>query len=121
MAVLVGLVVVLVGRDPLAHVIGFAVQLALILLRQMAVVLRHVSFFIVLQALLAMLQAARFPGRELAALHTVGNPLLLVCLPMIDLVDARMPRIDLACTGSGRVGILGSGGPHRHETTHCKN
>lgn len=55
--------VVLVFVDASAHVVGFLIELALILLRQMAVVLRHVFLFVALQPLLATLQTLGFSRR----------------------------------------------------------
>ena len=48
---LVGFGVVLVFVNTLAHVIGFTIELSLILLRQMAVVLGHILLLVILQPL----------------------------------------------------------------------
>jgi len=112
---------VLVFVDALAHVVGFLVELALVLLGQMAVVLGHVSLFIVLQTLLAPFETRGLSRRQFVVLHAVGDAVLLVLFALIDLVDARMSGIYLACAGPGSVVLLGSGGSKEHQTTHCKD
>lgn len=42
---------VFVGIDALAHVVGFVIELALVLLREMAIILSHIALFVILQAL----------------------------------------------------------------------
>jgi hypothetical protein len=64
---------VLVLVNTLAHVIRSAIEMALVLFGQMAVVLRHVLLFVVLKPLFAALQALGFPRRELTTLNAVGN------------------------------------------------
>ena len=59
---LVGFGVVLILVDALAHAIGFAIQLALVLLGQVAVVLGHILLLVILQSLFATLQPLRFSG-----------------------------------------------------------
>lgn len=88
----------LVFGDAGAHVIGFTIELALVFFREMAVVLGHISFLVPGQTLFASFQAAGFAGRKLSALDAVCNPLLLIGFATIDLVDARVPRIDLSRT-----------------------
>jgi hypothetical protein len=111
------LLIVLVLVDLVAHVVGFAIQLSLILFGQVAVVLSHVFLFVVLQALLAFLQMSGLSGRELSVLHAVGDPILLVLFALIDLVDARMVGIIHARACTGGVGLC-SGGPDKHQSTH---
>lgn len=96
-------------RDARAHAIGFAIELALVFFRQMAVMLGHVALFISLQALFAPFQTARFGRRELAALDPIGDPLLLIGLAAIDLVDPRMSGIHLSRSCPGCVAVLGLG------------
>src|SRR4029077_13636673 len=91
---LIRLCVVLVLVDALAHVIRFAIELALVFFGQMAVVLRHVFLFVILQTLFAVLQATGFPGSELATLNAVADAVLLVLFALIHLIDAGMTRID---------------------------
>jgi hypothetical protein len=118
---LVRLRVVLVLVDTLAHVIRFAIEMALVLLGQMAVVLRHVFLFIVLQALFTALQAPGFSRSKLATLNAVGNAILLVLFALIHLIDARMTRIDLAGSGARGVVLLRSSGSDKHQATRRKN
>ncbi len=94
------LVRVLVGSDAIAHVIGLAVELALVLLGEMTVIFRHVFLFVVLQTLFTVFQTRRLSGRELAVLNAVGDAVLLTGLAAVDLVHARMTRIDLPRSGS---------------------
>jgi hypothetical protein len=117
------LVGVLVFVDSLAHVIRFAVELALVLLGEVAVILGHVSLFIVLQTLLAPLQARGLPRRQPPVLDAVGDAILLVGFTPINLVDSRVAGIDLARAGAGRIAVLGlsSGGSERHQTAHCQD
>ena len=111
----------LVVVDALAHVIGFTIELVLVLLGQMAVVLRHVFLFVVLKPLLAALQALGFPRRELTALYPVCNAILLARLTPVDLVDAWMCGINLAGPGASVVGLLRSSGSDEHQATRRKN
>ena len=53
--------------------IRFAIELALILLGQMAVVLGHVFLFVILQALLAVFEVRGLSGRQLAVLYAIGD------------------------------------------------
>jgi hypothetical protein len=111
---------VLVLVDTLAHVIRFAIEMALVLLGQMAVVLRHVFLFIVLQALFTALQAPGFSRSKLATLNAVGDAVLLVRFALINLIDPRMTGIDLAGSGARGVVFVRSGSG-KHQTTHRKN
>lgn len=74
--------------------------MALILLREMAVVFRHIFFLVVLQALLAVLQAGRLSGPELPILHAVRNAVLLPGFTPIHLIHSRMPWINVARAGA---------------------
>src|SRR5271165_1154341 len=100
---------VLIFVNLVALAIGFAVELALVLLGQVSVVLGHVRLFVVLQALFAALQVRGLSRRQLVVLHAIGDAVLLVLFPLVDLVDARMAGIDLARTGAGSVLRLSSG------------
>ena len=55
---------VLVGVDAAAEMIGLAVELALVLLGQMAIVLRHVTLLVVLKALFAFFKPRGLSGVE---------------------------------------------------------
>lgn len=88
--------VVFVFRDAGAHMIRFAIELALVFLCEMTIVLGHKSLLVILQAFFATLQPPRLCGRELAILDTVRDSFLLVGFAAIDLVDARMSGIDLS-------------------------
>jgi len=86
--------------------IGFAIELALVLLGEMTVVLGHESLLVILQAFFATLQPARLCGRELAILDAVCDSFLLIGFTAIDLVDARMSRIDLSRSSARSVSSL---------------
>jgi hypothetical protein len=86
--------VVFVFGDAGAHVIGFAIELALVFFSETTVVLGHESLLVILQAFFATLQPTRLCGRELAILDAVRDSFLLVGFAAIDLGDARMSRID---------------------------
>src|SRR5579872_4036376 len=111
----------LVGSDSIAHAIGFAIELALVLLREMAVVLRHVALLVILKALFTSFEARGLSGPELSVLYAVSDALLLPSFTAVDLVDTRVSGIDLACTSAGRVGVLSNGRPERNQATHRKN
>ncbi len=115
--------VVLVVIDALAHTVGLAVELALVLLGEVAVVLRHVLLLIVLEALFAAFETARLALGQLAALFALSDAGLLAGLATVDLIDARMTRIDLSRAGAGCVAglSLSSGGSGNHQTTHCQD
>jgi len=112
-----------VVRDALAHAIGFMVELALVALGEVAVVLRHVSLFVVLQALFAAFEARRLSRLELAVLYAIGNAVLLVRFALIDLIDARMAGIDLSSAGARSVAGLGlsRGRSDQHQTACCQD
>src|SRR5579863_2855616 len=112
---------VLVGINALAHMVGFMIELALVVLREMAIILSHIAFFVILQALFAALQMGSLAGREFVVLHAVGDAILLVGFTAVDLIHARMAGIDLARPGAGRVLSLRSGRSDNHQTTHCKD
>jgi hypothetical protein len=86
---------VLVGGDARAHVIRFAIELPLILLGQVAVVLRHIALFVVLQALLTAFEMSGLTRSQLTVLDAVRDAILLVGLATIYLIHARMSGIDL--------------------------
>jgi len=88
--------VVFVFGDAVAHMIGFAIELALVLLCEMTIVLGHESLLVILQAFLATLEPAGLCRRELAIFNAVGDSFLLIGFAAIDLVDARMSGIDLS-------------------------
>ncbi|HUD63340.1 MAG TPA: hypothetical protein VMQ17_02120 [Candidatus Sulfotelmatobacter sp.] len=114
---------VLVLVDSLAHVVGFPVELALILLGEMAIVGSHVLFLVVLQALLTAFQTGGLSRRQLPVLHSVRDAGLLIGFTSVHLVDARMAGIDLSRAGFGSVAGLGlpGGGSGNHQTTHCQD
>lgn len=99
----------LVSGDAAAHAIGLAIELALILLGEMAVVLGHIFLFVVLQALFASFEVCGLPGRELAALHAIGDAGLLTGFAAVDLIDPWMSGIVLACASAGSFRALSRG------------
>ncbi len=111
---------VLVGGNALAHVVRFVIELALVLFRQMAVVLCHVALFVVLQALFAALETSRLSGPELTVLHSVRDPALLIGFAPVDLVHARMTRIHLIRAGAGCVLRLSRSRSGNHQTSYCQ-
>jgi len=88
--------VVFVFRDAGAHMIRFAIELALVFLCEMTIVLGHESLLVILQAFFSTLEPAGFCRRELAIFHSIRDSFLLIGFAAIDLVDARMSRIDLS-------------------------
>ena len=118
-AVLLGRMLIVV--DALAHVIGFAVELALVGLGEMAVVLGHVFLFVVLQMLLTFFQVRGLPRGQLTVLNPVGNPVLLASFAAIDLVDPRVSGIDLVCARAGSVAVLRSRRSDEHQTADCQD
>ena len=97
----------LVLVDALAHVVGFFVEMALVLLGQVPIVLGHVALFVVLQALLAAFEAGGLSRSELVIFDAVRDAVLLIGFSAVDLVDTRMSGIDLSGAGCGRI-VLGS-------------
>jgi hypothetical protein len=120
-ATLVGFGVVLILVDALAHVIGFTIQLSLVLLREMAIVLGHVLLLIVFQALFATLEPLRFSWSKVPALHAIGDTVLLVLFSLIDFVDARMTGIDDPWSRTRRIVLLCNRRSHEHQTTDRKD
>ena len=90
----------LVSVDPLAHAIRLVIELTLVLLREMAVVFRHISFLVVLQALLAALETSGLSGPELPILHAVRDAVLLPRFTPIHLIHSRMTWINVARAGA---------------------
>ena len=113
--------VVFVFVDAIAHVIRFAVELALILLRQMTIILGHIFLLIILKALFAAFEPPRFSRRELAALYSVGDSVLLVLFALIDLIHAWMPGINIARSGTSGVALLRGSGSDKHQATRRKD
>jgi|SRR5579872_1461927 hypothetical protein len=91
---------VLVRVDALAHAIRFAIELTLVLLREMAVVFRHISLLVVLQALLAAFHAGGLSRPQLAILYAVRNAILLSGFTPVHLIHSRMPWINVARAGA---------------------
>ena len=109
--------------DLSAHVVRFMIQLPLIFLGEVPVVGSHVLLFVVLQPLLASFEVSRLSRRQSSTLYTVGDPVLLVLFPPVDLIDARVPRIILPRTCAGSVAVLGlsSSRSHNDQTAHCQH
>jgi len=101
--------------------VGFLIELALVFLRQVAVVFGHVFLLVILQPLLALFKMRSLSRSQLAILHAIGDAVLLIGLALVDLIDPRMSGIDLIWSGARSVGLLRSGGTDEHQTTHCKN
>jgi hypothetical protein len=111
----------LVLVDALAHVVGFFVEMALVLLGQVPVVLGHVTLFVVLQALLAAFEAGGLSRSELVIFDAVRDAVLLIGFSAVDLVDTRMSGIDLSGAGSGRIVLgLSRGRSDDHQTADCQ-
>lgn len=98
--------VVFIFGDARAHTIGFAIELALVLLGEVAVVFGHIAFLVALQALFTAFQTARFGGRELPTLYAIGDTPLLIGFAAIDLVYAGMSGINPSRAGSGCFAVL---------------
>ena len=99
----------LVFVDGLAHAVLSLVEVLLLSLGQMSVVSGHVLLFGLLNVRFALFNMCSLSRRELAVLNPVGDALLLIGLTAVDLVDARMTRIDLSRSTSPMV-ITGSSG-----------
>jgi hypothetical protein len=91
------------------HVLGFRVELALIFFREMAVVFGDVALLVFLEAFFAALEMTAFCGRELPFFRAAGDSFLLIGFTVIDLGDARMPRIYVRGRGSGFLAVLSLG------------
>lgn len=98
--------VVFIFGDARAHAIGFAIELALVPLGEVAVVFGHIALLISLQAFFTAFQTTGFPRRELPILYAIPDTPLLVGFAAIDLVHARMSGIDPPRSGSGCVAVL---------------
>ena len=107
----------LVFVDGFANAVLTPVEMILLSLRQVPVILGHVALLLVLNALFAPFQMRSLSRRQLTVLYAVRNAILLVGFAAIDLVHARMARIDLSRTGLR----LCSSGPNKHQTTRRQN
>src|SRR5579862_5640650 len=107
----------LVFVDALAHIVLAVVEVFLLSLGQMSVVSGHVPLLRILNLLFAVFQTRSLSGRERAILNAIGDAVLLIGFAAIDLVHARMARIDLSRTGLR----LSRGGANEHQTTHCQD
>ena len=85
-----------VSSDRAADSVLPTVQIPLLLLGEMAIVLRHVGLFPVLQTGFPVFQVSGLPWSQGAILHAIGDALLLALFPPVDLVHPRMSRIDHA-------------------------
>lgn len=92
--------------DARAHVIGFAIELALVLLGEMAVIFGHIALLIFLQAFFTAFEATGFARRELPILYAIADTPLLIGFAVIDLVYAGMSGIDSTGAGSGCFAVL---------------
>lgn len=111
----------LVFVDALTHVVGFAIELALVLGGKMTIVLGHVFLFVTLKPLFAAFQPLGFSGRELPALYAVGDPVLLLLFALIDLVHARVTGINIARSRTSSIVLLRSSGSDKHQATGRKD
>jgi len=87
--------------DRPADIVLAMVQIILLGLGEMAVVRSHILLFGFLQICLAIFKVRGLARAQLAAGNTIGNALLLVFFASVDLIYARMARIDDAGTGTG--------------------
>jgi hypothetical protein len=109
---------VLVFIDFLALTILFPIELALIRLRQVSVVRRHIPLLVILEPLLAFFQIGGLAGRQFVVLDSIRYPVLLILFPVVDLVHARMIRIYDPRTGARCVRIrLRNRRPGQQQTT----
>ena len=99
--------VVFIFRDSRAHAISFAIELALVLPGEVAVVFGHIAFLISLQASFTAFETAGFTRRELLVLYAIADTPLLIGFAAIDLVYARMSGINPPRSGSGCFAVLG--------------
>lgn len=99
----------------------FFVELLLFALRKVTVMGRHISFLLVLDVLLPILQMRRLTWSQRTIPDAIGDAILLVRLPAINLVNARMSRVDLPRPRPGSILSLSRGGTKRKKTTHCQD
>jgi len=92
---------VLVFVDTLADPVLLAIDPALLAFGQMAIVFRHIFLFAVLHTRFALLKIGRLLRSQFAALDAIGDALLLIFFPLVDLVDAWMAGVDNAGAGGG--------------------
>lgn len=98
----------LITGDGAADAVLLTIQAALLGLGQVAVVLRHVPLFAVLQVGFPGLKTRSLPGIQGAVPHAIGNTPLLVTFAGVDFIHARMTGIDYTRAGA----LLRSGGPY---------
>src|SRR5262245_41308953 len=116
------ILVVLVFRDAAADAILAVIQLGLLRLGQMAIVFRHVTLFLPLNAGFALLQMGSFLGAQRAVVDPVGNALLLVSLAAVYLIHPRMAGIYLPRSGARGCGCgLSSGRARQKQATDCQS
>jgi len=103
--------------------VRFVIELALVFLREMAVIGSHIFLFVVLQTLLAAFQSRSLSGFQLAILDAVGDPILLIGLALIHLIHARMTGINLASARAGSVAVLrlSSCGSENEQAARCQD
>ena len=112
----------LVFVNRLADAVFAVIQVALLGLGEMAIVLRHVFLLGLLQIGFAVLEICTLLRIQLAVFDAISDALLLASFATIDLIDARMARIDHARAGAGRVAGCGlsSSGTSDHQSTDCQ-
>ena len=94
------LVVVFVFVNAVADAVLAPIQLALFRFGQMAVVLRHVRLFLLLDAGFAPLQICRLMRIQRTVVDPVGNAFLLVLFASVHFIHARMTRINDSRSGA---------------------
>ena len=84
--ILLGLPVVFIAIDPCALAVLLAIDLPVLLRRQLSTVSLAILPDFLVNPRLLLLQVRRLTRREGTAFHALPNPLLLVPLPVIHLV-----------------------------------
>src|ERR1700674_4179836 len=116
------LLAVLILVDALADAVLLTIDPFLLGLGEVAVVLRHVLLFVVLHAGLALLEMRCLLRIQFPALHAVANTPLLVLLPSVHFIDARMAGIDNARARSRSSSCgLSRGGASEHKSPDCQD
>ncbi len=104
--------------------IGFLIELTLVLPGQVAVVLGHIPLLVVLQPGFALFQPGRLPGVQFVILDAVGNAVLLPLLTavnlvypwMVGIVDARARATGVAVS----AGSLRDSRADGHQPDYCQ-
>ena len=90
------------ASDFVVNVVLEAIEVSLLLLRQVAVILGHVALFLILNTGLFSFQMSGPPRSYLAILDFVADFFLLILFAAVHFIDTRMAGVDVsgACARS---------------------